>query len=235
MTDYTSDDQWRSLQTYVAAYLSGMVHARDIFTISRRESVSPPIVEFRHADDSHLWFAVGDKAWDDTEDARLLIPREGANEMAALTMDALRQAVDDPGQLRLSASGPASSVSVLARGGFFSGGQPQDVHPARLAAQAARMTASIDTEGDVIEDAAQIVGQRVSRALATALSPPKPRPANWHGCGPGSTRSAPHPKPVSWSEAVRPNRRDEMKKGFPTHRSGPGSPHFVRMAPHRSA
>ena len=159
MTEYTSEDQWRSLQTYVAAYLSGMTHPRDVFTISRRDSVGPPIVEFRCADASRLWFAVGQAAWDDTEDAHVLIPREGANEMAALTMEALRQAVDDPSGLRFSGSGPASSVSVLTQGGFFGGGG-RDVHLARLATLVARMRAHIDVDGDVIEAAARAVGSR---------------------------------------------------------------------------
>ena len=30
------DDQWRSFQTFVAAYLAGMLDPRDFFTISRR-------------------------------------------------------------------------------------------------------------------------------------------------------------------------------------------------------
>lgn len=36
MSEFTSDDQWRSFQTFVAAYLAGMFHSRDVFTISRK-------------------------------------------------------------------------------------------------------------------------------------------------------------------------------------------------------
>jgi hypothetical protein len=35
MSEFTSDDQWRSFQTFVAAYLAGMLHPRDVFTISK--------------------------------------------------------------------------------------------------------------------------------------------------------------------------------------------------------
>lgn len=87
---------------------------------------------------------------------------ENANQVAAQTVYTLRKVanVDDPGELRLSASGPASSVAVLAQGGFLSFGRPDDVDPARKAAQAARMAANIDVEGDAIETSARAVGDR---------------------------------------------------------------------------
>ena len=47
MSQFSSDDQWRSFQTFIAAYLFGMLHPLDVFTISRRKTVSPPLVEFR--------------------------------------------------------------------------------------------------------------------------------------------------------------------------------------------
>ena len=62
--------------------------------------------------------------------------------------------------MRLSGSGPASSVSVLARGGFFNFGKLEDVHPAQKAAHEARMYADIDVEGDVIEGVAEAEGSR---------------------------------------------------------------------------
>jgi len=62
MTHYSTDDQWRSFQTFIAAYVAGMLHARDVFTISRRESVSPPLVEFRCDADGRLRFSIGDLA-----------------------------------------------------------------------------------------------------------------------------------------------------------------------------
>ena len=47
MSQFNSDDQWRSFQTFIAAYLFGMLHPLDVFTISRRKKVAPPLVEFR--------------------------------------------------------------------------------------------------------------------------------------------------------------------------------------------
>lgn len=166
MNEYSSGDQWRSFQTFVAAYLAGMLHARDIFTISRRESVAPPLVEFRCDTDACLWFSVGALAWSDTYGASVQVRHEDANQVAAQTVHTLRELaeVDDPGRLRLSASGLASSVAVLAMGGFLGFGRPDDVDPARKAAQAARMAANIDVEGDVIEASARAVGDRAYAA-----------------------------------------------------------------------
>lgn len=163
MTQYSSDDQWRSFQTFVAAYVAGMLHPRDVFTISRRDSVAPPRVEFRCDGASRLWFSIGDLAWSDEEGSSVPIAREDANQIARKTVELLRglDKVDDPGALRVSGSGPASAVSVLASGGFLSFSQPEDVHPARRAALDARMTANIDVDGDEIEAAAREVGNRV--------------------------------------------------------------------------
>jgi hypothetical protein len=72
--------------------------------------------------------------------------------------------IDDPGALRVSGSGPASSVAVLAKGGFLSAGGPEGVHPARSAALAARVAADIDVDGDPIEAAARAVGNRAFAA-----------------------------------------------------------------------
>ena len=76
------------------------------------------------------------------------------------TVGVLRSVADlnEPGDLRLSASGPASSIAVLAYGGFMSGDRSDS---ARKAALHARMSADIDVEGDPIEAAARAVGDRV--------------------------------------------------------------------------
>ncbi|MFM8856304.1 MAG: hypothetical protein ACKOI2_03690, partial [Actinomycetota bacterium] len=162
MSQFNTDDQWRSFQTFVAAYLVGMLHPRDVFTISRRNSVAPPLVELRCDPTGALRFSIGDHAWSDADGASIEIRREDANQVAAQVVDLLRglDGVKDPADLRVSGSGPASSVAVLAKGGFLSGGQPDQVHPARKAAQAARMAAAIDVEGDPIEAAARDVGDR---------------------------------------------------------------------------
>lgn len=162
MTTYTSDNQWRSFQTFVAAYLAGMLHHRDVFTISRRQSVSPPIAEFRCDTAGRLWFSIGALAWSDAEDAAVQVRREDANKVAAQTVSLLRglEKIDGPEKLRVSGSGPASSVAVLAQGGFLAGGNPDEVDPPRIAAQAARMAANIDVQDDVIEAAAREVGDR---------------------------------------------------------------------------
>ncbi|MFI8775334.1 hypothetical protein ACIGKQ_24730 [Gordonia sp. NPDC062954] len=159
MSGFTSNDQWRSFQTFVAAYLAGMLHPRDVFTISRRSAVMPPLVEFRCDADSGLWFRLGALAWSDGDDAAVRVSRKELNQVSAHTVGLLRNGtdLDDPGELRLSGSGPASAVAVLARGGFMSG---DGSDPARAAAQHARMSADIDTEGDAIDAAAQAVGDR---------------------------------------------------------------------------
>jgi len=162
MTQYSSDDQWRSFQTFVAAYVAGMLHPRDVFTISRRESVAPPLVEFRCDTAGGLWFSMGDLAWSDKDGESIQVRREDANQLALQTVDLLRglDKVDGPDALRVSGSGPASSVAVLAKGSFLGFGRPDEVHPARTAAQAARAAANIDVDGDVIEAAAREVGDR---------------------------------------------------------------------------
>jgi hypothetical protein len=159
MSEFTSDDQWRSFQTFVAEYLAGMLHPRDVFTISRRSAVMPPLVGFRCDAAGRLWFSVGALAWSDEDDAAIQVSREDPNQVAAQTVGALRSVADlnEPGDLRLSASGPASSVAVLACGGFMSGDRSDS---ARKAALHARMSADIDVEGDPIEAAARAVGDR---------------------------------------------------------------------------
>lgn len=162
MTQFSSDDQWRSFQTFIAAYLFGMVHPQDVFTISRRKTVSPPLVEFRYEADSILRFSIGDLAWSDEPGEFVLFRREDANQVALQTIELLRSLddSDEPRALRLSGSGPASSVAVLASGGFMSFGDPDKIHPARRAAHMARMTGDIDIAGDVIEAAAREEGDR---------------------------------------------------------------------------
>lgn len=159
MTNYTSDDQWRSFQTFVAAYLAGMLHPRDIFTISRKSSVMAPLVEFRCDGDGRLWFSMGALSWSDEVGASVQVSRDQPNQAAAQTVEVLRGVddLDDPRELRLSGSGPASSVAVLARAGFMSG-DGQD--PAREAAMRARMVADIDVEDDAIDAEARAAGQR---------------------------------------------------------------------------
>jgi hypothetical protein len=159
MTSYTSDDQWRSFQTFVAAYLAGMLHPRDVFSISRRSAVMPPLVEFRCDAAGRLWFSIGALSWSDEDDAAVQVARAEPNQVAAQTVDVLRGIPDltDPGELRLSGSGPASSVAVLAKAGFMSG---DFTEPARKAALHARMSADIDVEGDAIDVAARAVGAR---------------------------------------------------------------------------
>jgi hypothetical protein len=166
VTQYSSDHQWRSFQTFVAAYLAGMLHPRDVFTISLRERAASPLVEFRCDAIAGLRFSIGELAWSDEDGASIQVRGEDANQIAVQTVHTLRELakVDDPGALRLSGSGPASSVAVLAMGGFLSGGRPDEVHPARRAAQAARMAARIDVEGDVIEAAARDTGDRAYAA-----------------------------------------------------------------------
>jgi hypothetical protein len=167
MSQFNADDQWRSFQTFVAAYLVGMLHPRDVFTVSRRNSVAPPLVEMRCDSGGSLRVSIGDCGWDDGDEASVEIRREDANGVAARVVNLLRglEGVVDPADLRVSGSGPASSVAVLAKGGFLSGGRPDQVHPARRAAQAARMAAMIDVEGDLIEAAARDVGDRAFAAI----------------------------------------------------------------------
>ena len=166
MSQFNSDDQWRSFQTFIAAYLFGMVHPLDVFTISRRKTVSPPLVEFRFEADGTLRFSVGGMAWSDEPGDFVLVRREGANRVALQTVELLRSVddIDEPRAVRVSGSGPASSVAVLAKGGFLSGGKPTTVDIARQVAQIARMTADVDIAGDVIEDEARKVGDRAYAA-----------------------------------------------------------------------
>ncbi len=111
---------------------------------------------------AHLRFSIGDHAWSDEEGSSLPFSRQDANQIASKTVELLRglDDVDDPSALRVSGSGPASAVSVLATGGFLSFSRPDEAHPAQRAALAARMTATIDVDGDVIEAAAREVGER---------------------------------------------------------------------------
>jgi hypothetical protein len=103
---------------------------------------------------------MGALAWSDEDDAAVEVSREDPNQLAAQTVGVLRSVADlnGPSGLRLSGSGPASSVAVLATGGFMSGDGSDS---ARKAALHARMLADIDVEGDPIEAAARAVGDRV--------------------------------------------------------------------------
>lgn len=158
MSEFTSDDQWRSFQTFIATYLAGMLHPRDVLTISRSSAAMPPLVEFRCDGASQLWFSIGALAWSDEEDASVQVLRQELDQVSAQTVRLLREVPDmnDASELRLSGSGPASSVAVLARAGFMSGG----AEPAREAVLQARMSADVDVEGDVIDAAARAVGAR---------------------------------------------------------------------------
>lgn len=158
MSKFWSDAQWRSFKTFVAAYVAGMLHPRDVFTISRKSAVAPPLVEFRCDAASRLWFGIGARSWSDEEGAAVEVPRTEPNEVAAQTVHVLRDyaKLDDPRELRLSGSGPASAVAVLAKGGFMRG----RADPLREAVLRARMSAHIDVEGDVIEAAAREAGDR---------------------------------------------------------------------------
>lgn len=169
MSQFSIDDQWRSLQTFIAAYLAGMLHPRDVLTLSRRTAVAPPLVEFRCDADGGLRFSVGDRAWSDEPGDFLPVGRNDINTVAAQTVEVLRSldGIEQPGDVRFSGSGPASTVAVLVKAGFLSIGDTDKIHPARLAAQHARMTADIDTDGDPIEAAAREAG---SRAFAATRS-----------------------------------------------------------------
>lgn len=168
MTTYTSDEQWRSFQTFIAAYVAGMLHARDVFTISRASTVLPPLMEFR-SDGAvgGLWFSMGVLAWSDQHDASILLNQDDANQIAAQSVQSLRTVADvnDPSDLRLSGSGPASSVAVLANAGFMSGNDPD---PARVAAQQARIKAGVDVQGDVIDAVARKAGHRAFHETKSA-------------------------------------------------------------------
>ncbi len=159
MSEFTSEDQWRSFQTFVAAYIAGMLHPRDVFTISRKSAVMPPLMEFRCDSARRLWLSLGALAWSDEDDAAVQVSREEPNQVAAHTIHTLRDLahLSDPSELRLSGSGPASSVAVLARAGFMNGDGSE---PVRKVALDARMHAGIDVEGDAIDVAARAEGQR---------------------------------------------------------------------------
>jgi hypothetical protein len=117
-------------------------------------------VEFRCDAPGRLWLSVGALAWSDEDDAAVQVSRVEPNSVAAQTVGVLRSVADlnVPSDLRLSASGPASSVAVLASGGFMSGDGSDS---ARKSALQARMSAHIDVEDDTIEAAARAVGDRV--------------------------------------------------------------------------
>ncbi|MEB3032075.1 hypothetical protein [[Mycobacterium] nativiensis] len=206
MTNYTSDDQWRSFQTFIATYLAGMLHPRDVFTISRTSSVMAPLAEFRCDAAGQVWFGMGAKSWSDEDGASIQVSRDQANQVAAQTVQVLRNFadLDDPRDLRLSGSGPASSVAVLAKAGFMNGDYDE---PAREAAMRARMTADIDTEGDTIDAEARAAGQRAFEgtrngniaavAFAAALAglrswvdPFSPTPKTGYLVGGGAPREA---------------------------------------------
>lgn len=166
MSQFSSEDQWRSFQSFVAAYIAGMLHPRDVFTISRRYAVSAPLVEIRCEPTGALRLSIGDRAWSQEAGAFVEFGRADANQAARQTVDLLRglDGIDEPGALRLSGSGPASTVSVLAKGGFLDGTGSRDTHPDRIAAHVARMTADIDVDGDALEVAARESGDRAFAA-----------------------------------------------------------------------
>ncbi|MCB0927390.1 MAG: hypothetical protein KDB70_05630 [Mycobacterium sp.] len=159
--EFGPDAQWRSFQTFIAAYLAGMAHRCDVLTISRRTSIAPPLVEFRCDAEARLWFGVGAQAWSDDPEAHVLVRREDANDLSEFIVDVFRTRAEvaDPADLRLSGSGPVSATAVLAQGHLATGGAQVD--PARLAAQQARSQVEIDVDGDVIEAAARAVGDDV--------------------------------------------------------------------------
>ena len=111
-------------------------------------------------------FSMGDLAWSDGPGDFVVVRHEDVNQVAAQTVELLRglDGIEGPADVRVSGSGPASSVAVLASAGFLSVGDPSKIHPARLAAQVARMKADIDTEGDPIEAAAREAGSRAFKA-----------------------------------------------------------------------
>ena len=82
MTEFSTDDQWRSFQTFIAAYLAGMLQPLDVFTLSRRNAVSPPLVEFRCEADGALRFSMGDLAWSDRHGDFVRVRREDVNGQA---------------------------------------------------------------------------------------------------------------------------------------------------------
>lgn len=65
------------------------------------------------------WLGLGPQSWSAEDGATLRIPREKINQVAAQTVRMLHKNGDDPRELCLSGSGPASSVTVLARSGFM--------------------------------------------------------------------------------------------------------------------
>ncbi len=95
MTEFTPDDQWRSFQTFVATYLAGMLHPRDVFTISRKSAVAPPLVEFRCDAAGRLWFSMGALSWSDEDGAAVQISRENLNRVVELTRYAMEHGLDD--------------------------------------------------------------------------------------------------------------------------------------------
>ena len=171
MIEYTVDDQWRSFQTWIASYLVGMRHPSDVFSISLRDRVGPPVVEARVTPEGRLWYGSGRAAWslspDGGQDVTML-PLVEINDAAAGWCAALRD-IDDvngPGDLRLSGSGPASAVAVLAAGAFVSG----TMSPEQEVVLHARLGAAIFVDGDAIEASAQEVGQRAFKATGNGTT-----------------------------------------------------------------
>ena len=105
MTQFSTDDQWRSFQTFVAAYLAGMLHPHDVFTISRRAKVSPPLVEFRCETNGVLRFSVGDRARSDDAGDFIRVRRDDANQVARRTVELLRAPIPHGGLHRPSDRG----------------------------------------------------------------------------------------------------------------------------------
>lgn len=213
MSEFTSDAQWRSFKTFVAAYIAGMLHPRDVFTISRESAVAPPLVEFRCDAAGRLWFSLGAHSWSDEEGAAVEVPRTEPNEVAAYTVQALREhaKLDDPSELRLSGTSPASAVAAMAKGGFMSG---DGGDPLREAVLHARMSADIDVDGDAIDAAAREAGNRAFAAtksgsiasiaaarelarLRSWVDPFSPTPTTGYLVGGGSPKRRSTPPPTS--------------------------------------
>lgn len=169
--------------------------------------------------------------------------------------------LNDPSELRLSGSGPASSVAVLAKSGFMSG---DNSDPARQAVLHARISANIDTEGDAIDTAARAVGDRAytetkngsiaSIAFAGELArlrswfdPFSPTPKKGYLVGESSPKEIPErrqtprlrtrvdPCPDPGSADRPPEVEPQPLSAPPTEaRRGPASPHIATKPTARS-
>ena len=89
MSAFSIDDQWRSFQTYIAAYLAGMLHRRDVLTIARAVAVAPPLVV---GNEDHRFMALDQLRDADLTPSALLLEPVGRNTAPALTLAALQAA-----------------------------------------------------------------------------------------------------------------------------------------------